>query len=908
VTWVEVDAPGRQMLGREEELSRIESFLRGETATRALVLDAEAGAGKTTLWDAGIELARRLGLRVLSARPSGAEAKLSFAALTDLLEDVDIATLTGVPTPQRRALEIALLRAEPGGAQLGSRAIATGLLNALRELAQGGPLLVAVDDVQWLDRPSAEALAFAARRLDDADVRFLLAKRSGSETTVETALVQTSERLGIAPLSLGATRALLFQRLGLSPPRRVLRQVFESAGGNPLFTLELGRMLAERGAPEIGQDMPVPAGVEELIGVRIRALPRGPRRLLLALALSPDLRTSQLQALAEANTVEQAVENGLLLVEGDRVRPSHPLLAAAARERARAPERRELHRELADLVSSEGLRARHLALATTQPDAELARRIAAAAEDAAARGARLEAVELAEHALRLTPRDGEARSDRVLALASHLETAGELQRVTDLLHAELDSIPAGIQRARAWLQLSEGAHVRHLDEYRRHLECALAEARDDPALQALVVANMSSAVISVEQIDAAEVAALEVLLSARLAGPDVERQVLFALAWARGLRGLPVDDLCQQWDDASPAPGYLARSPERVAGQRLVWRGSIESARERFLQMLALSDERAEPASSAWARLHLCELALRTGDCAVVSQLLDEWAQTSDGDVFVIPTYQRCRALLAAGRGFGDEADRLATDTIERALEIGTQWDWLEALRAKGIAAMLAHKPAQAAESFRAVWEHVEREGVADPGVFPVAPDLVEALVELGETVEAGAVTKGLQALAEEQQHPWGLATAKRCAGLVSFDQDRLADAAGAYEALGLRFDQARTLLALGRGERRLRKWGAARGSLERAAAIFDELGSPGWAEQARAELGRVGARRPSPTGELTPTERRTAELAADGLSNKEIAQALYVTVHTVEVHLSRAYAKLGVRSRSQLVGRLDPQ
>jgi DNA-binding CsgD family transcriptional regulator len=173
-------------------------------------------------------------------------------------------------------------------------------------------------------------------------------------------------------------------------------------------------------------------------------------------------------------------------------------------------------------------------------------------------------------------------------------------------------------------------------------------------------------------------------------------------------------------------------------------------------------------------------------------------------------------------------------------------------------------------------------------------------------------VTGRLARLAEEQEHPWALATARRCRGLIDLaakrDEDgaaALADATTRYAELGLRFDQARTLLAAGRGLRRLKKWANARAVLEEAAAIFAEIGSDGWAEETRSELARVGARRPAAAGTLTPTERRVAELAAEGLSNKEIAGTLFVTVHTVEVHLSHAYAKLGIRSRSQLAARL---
>jgi DNA-binding CsgD family transcriptional regulator len=175
-------------------------------------------------------------------------------------------------------------------------------------------------------------------------------------------------------------------------------------------------------------------------------------------------------------------------------------------------------------------------------------------------------------------------------------------------------------------------------------------------------------------------------------------------------------------------------------------------------------------------------------------------------------------------------------------------------------------------------------------------------------------VTARLRELSEQQLHPWGLATARRCTAVVElcsdvFDDDAanaLEEAANDYGRLGLSFDRARSLLMLGRSLRRLRQWGAARSFLRQALSAFEQIGSPGWACQTRAEVDRVGARRPRPSGELTPSERRVAELAASGRSNKEIAQELHVTVHTVEVHLSHGYAKLGVHSRGQLAARLS--
>jgi len=239
------------------------------------------------------------------------------------------------------------------------------------------------------------------------------------------------------------------------------------------------------------------------------------------------------------------------------------------------------------------------------------------------------------------------------------------------------------------------------------------------------------------------------------------------------------------------------------------------------------------------------------------------------------------------------------------------RWDELEVLRARGVAALFAHEPERAAGALGEVWEHTLREGVADPGAFPVAGDLVEALVWLGRIAEADAVTAHLRDLAERQEHPWALATVSRCAAMArlaaGYDESsaaRLADAAASYGELGLRFDRARSLLWLGRAARRARKRTAARQALETAGAEFDALGSPGWAGQARAELDLLGARAAA-AGSLTAAEQRVAELAASGLSNKQIARRLFVAVHTVEVHLAHAYAKLGVHSRAQLASRL---
>jgi hypothetical protein len=232
----------------------------------------------------------------------------------------------------------------------------------------------------------------------------LLARRPGGRSALERGFDQdTLKQLEIGPLSLGAVRRLLSERLGLTLSRDLLRRIMESTLGNPLFALELGRVLVEHGVPELGEDIPVPDTVEELLGTRVARLAGPARRLLLAVALSGELPAAEMAGVGDAAAMDDAVDAGVLAVDDDRVRASHPLIAAVAKKRSRARERRELHLALAGVVADEELRARHLALATVHPDPQLAPQLAAtvssAASGAFARGARGDAVQLAEHAL-----------------------------------------------------------------------------------------------------------------------------------------------------------------------------------------------------------------------------------------------------------------------------------------------------------------------------------------------------------------------------------------------------------------------------------------------------------------------------------------------------------------------------
>jgi DNA-binding CsgD family transcriptional regulator len=900
-----------EVIGRERELTVLGEFLEQDTPWLALLLTGGPGIGKTALWQRGLRLARDRGIRVLAARPSGAEAELSFAGLFDLLEGIDIGSVGGLPVPQRRALEAALLRADPMDAAPERFAIAAGFLGVLRSLGACERVLVAVDDLQWLDAASAEVLAFAARRARGQRFRFLLSSRSGAATEVEGALgpagLHTAE---VRSLSLTATRRLLSQRLGLTLPPRTLRRLFDATQGNPLLALELGRALAGGRPWAIGTEPPVADLAGNPFGARVAILPWPARRALLVTALSGHLSLPKLTAVADNAAVEELVADGLLISDSDRVRLSHPLVAVAARRHSRISEVQALHLALADVAGDETLRARHLALSAPAPDADVAGVVGAAATAAARRGAAHDAAELAEHALRLTPSSAAEYPGRLVELSQCLVKLGELSRVTELLGPRIGELPAGEVRARAHLLLGEGADTAG---HEGHLEQALANSGNDPALRATALATKSLLLelVRVERIGEAEALAAEAHRLAQTAGTEVARHARQALAWARILRGYPVAELTERVPGVTGTSSLYEISIDRPAAVQLAFGGRIAEARALLWRLLAQADERGEAIFSTVLTLHLCELELRAGELREAARLLDEWAES--GIEGLESGHARCSSLLAALRGNPEEIDRWAAVAVPPTPsgDIWDRWDELEVLRARGIAALFAQEPERAADALGGVWEHTQREGVADPGAFPVAGDLAEALVWLGRIAEADVVTGRLRDLGERQEHPWARATVSRCAAMTrlasGYDERaaaRLADAADSYGELGLRFDRARSLLWLGRAARRARKRAAARRALETASAEFEALGSPGWAGQAAAELDLLGTRGAAPAGGLTAAEQRVADLAAGGLSNKQIARRLFVAVHTVEVHLAHAYAKLGVRSRAQLASR----
>lgn len=898
--------PGTETIARESELSQLRGFVLGEAPERALVMSGPPGVGKTTLWEAAVSMAREGGLGILRARAAEAETSMPFATLSDLFDGVGAEILARIPTPQQRAIDVALLRAEPTALSSEPHAIALGVLNILRSSADSRPMLVAVDDVQWADAASTDALAFALRRLSAERIRVLLSRRTGRRTPVESAIGRAASiELVVGGLSLGALRRLLRTRLGLTFPRRLALQLLESTLGNPLFALEIGRALTESGVPAIGEGLPLPDSLDDLLGARVTASADA-RRALLAVALGGGLTVADLAAVVGEEAADAALDASLLVQEHGRLRPSHPLFATSAIHRSSTREQRALHRLLAGIAPDPVRRARHLASAAEGPDPNLAAIVAAGAAGAVARGATEQAIELAGLALKLTPAGDVSRDEHVLRLGEYLHLAGEGPRLKQLFDAELGTLAPGEARARGHLLLARVPDS--VADYEDQLDAALRESTgfDEIRTQVLAEQSIDASMSWLERLDEAEAKALEALALAPAGRSRAE--ALFAVAWVRIMRGLPIADLRSSRDDDAERVIDYSYSLERVEGIRLAFRGCLKEARAIFVHGQAQAIDHGQEEAGASYALQRCELELRAGNRVAAERIIDE-IETWD-DTMPLGTRSntaRLRSLAAALRGDAEDAGRWAAKTIE--LVVGQRWDELEARRARGVAALAAGEPRRAVDDLLAVWRHTEAEGIADPGAFPVAPDLVEAAHAVGDGALAAEVSARLAELCEAQGHPWGLASVWRCHGLAALaagDDDDVARAdllaaADRYDELGCHFDAARTLLALGRHARRSRKWGEARHALERSVGTFERLGCDGWAAQGRDLLGKVGGRRPSDTTTLTPTERRVADLASRGSSNKEIAAALFVGVHTVEVHLSHAYAKLGVRSRAQL-------
>jgi DNA-binding CsgD family transcriptional regulator len=917
-------APG-DIVGREAELERIGGFLDPTCGDLALLLEGVAGIGKTTLWRTGIELAREQQYRVLWCQPTASETAFSFAALGDLLSPVVQDLQPRLPPPQRAAIGAALALGEADVPSVDERVVGLALLSSLRLLAVRDPVLVAVDDVQWLDPASAAVLWFAARRLQDERLKLLFSVRVGPSAAplqVERELADRLLRVQVGPLSSSDLHRIIVARFGRPLPRPTLLRLHHTAGGNPFYALEIARYLLEEAKPPGPEDpLPVPPTLEELLRARITRLPRATRDALQAAAL---LSEPTLQALEGTGSdpawLDQAIAAGVVELVDDRIRFTHPLLAAAVSSTMGPGRRRRLHARLAELELDPEERARHLALATTGPDGAVADVLEEAAQHAVLRGAPASGAQLAELAAQRTPHDNrEGRWRRTIEAGLRHATSGDFARARALLAPLLEELPPGPLRGKVLLNLADIGW----DDEREMIslaERALVEVDDDVSrarLHSLLGAialfddlpgaldHLQAALEAAERAGDQELAVLALVnrvdteVAAGQLTPGLLERAL-ALAEATGGRLLP------------RVPHF--ESPGTVLGSALLRLDRLDQARA--ILETARADGLAQgayPAVGFTARV-LTEVMWRLGDWPAAARYAAEFSELFEqlGLEHLSPWPLYATALVDAHLGNVERARAVATRGVAISLEVeGEDGGWL--MQNRGVLGFLElslGNPAAAVGFLRPGARRLHEVGWRDP-FGDLKHNAIEALILVGELEEAADWLADLEDWSHSVDAPAVAATARRCRGLLRAAQgdhdgalEALTQAARAFQRLPVPFERGRTLLALGALQRRAKQRGAAQASLGAALAGFQQLGARLWAEQARAQLAQLGGRRPQ-DGRLTATETQIAALVAQGRTNQQVADALFVSPKTVEWNLSKVYKKLHVRSRAELAAKL---
>jgi DNA-binding CsgD family transcriptional regulator len=910
----------RAIVGRDAELGSVHSFLdRDPEGPATLVLEGAAGIGKSTIWLAGVEAARERGLCVLVSRPAELERGLAHAGLGDLFDEVLERVLPELSPPRRRALEVALL-VEDASRGADPRTLGVAVRSALEALAAETPVVLAVDDVQWLDPSSASVLTFALRRMGEQPVHVLLARRTGEQAApseLESAFeTDRIERLPVGPLSLGALHTLLQARLGRTFARPSLLRVHETSGGNPFYALELAQALGADVDPT--QPLPVPETLEGLVRARLDELPPATREsLLLAVAVGRPSAEFFASLDVDEHALDPALAARVIERTDGTIRFAHPLLASVVYQGASAGERRRAHGRLAIVVADPLDRARHLALSTENPDTELAAVLEEASNTASARGAPIAAAELGEHALRLTPSDAQEDGQRraIAAARAHL-AAGEVRRARALDLDLLARTPEGRPRAEALVLLSEvELAATDIGQGIALLREALSESTTRPALQAMIHQRLGWLVGFTEGQAAAERHARTSLDLAEQVDDDALRSgAMSAVAVLRFHAGKP---------DALRLAEQAYELAEAVADRRHVLETGMNLAHVLVFSCLhdrarALLEslhhewrDRDEWLSAAplWS---LTLVELRVGHWSLAAEYADrgrEVALQYSIDEKEPPQRTALVALVAAHRGDFDLARRRAKRGREAATGQPTMLAWYEAVL--GLVEFWNGDPSGGVARFAAAERAGRAAELVEPSVYVWRADYVEALLELGRISDAVGILDAWEEDAARLGREWVLAQVTRGRGLVAAAQadieraqPLLERAVTQHEAVGDPFGRARALLALGVVRRRSRQKRASREAIEAALTGFEGLGAASWADKARAELGRVGGR--TRVEGLTSAERRVADLVVEGRTNREVAATLFLGERTVASHLTRIYAKLGVRSRTELARRLQ--
>ena len=730
------------------------------------------------------------------------------------------------------------------------------------------------------------------------------------------------ETIALGPVGPSDLSRILRRVLGWAPAWPRVVRIAELSQGNPLHALELTRAFGAVRSTD-GLEGPLPDSVVELARSRIGALPGRVRDAIELASVPRDpgldlLRRLDPAALDLREALESAARQGIVTVDAERVRFTHPILAAAAYASIPASRRRDLHRAMAMLSDNLEERARHLATAAEEPDAQVAVALEGAAEQAWRRGAPDAAADLLHEACRLTPRgDAEALSLRRIAYGRLLHSAGDAPGAVAELEALVASLPAGVLRATALFHLMYVARISgSLERAVEHGVQAAAEAADDPLFQAEVLEILSR--ISDNDIDRKLDAARRALAAVeRVTHPDPEVvfQVRAALVEAEFYAGLGVHLERLEGLDPTPRrrfpPVRTASRGDDLVGRLLTYDGRIDEGLDLLRGMYdraSVENRSILPAVLGW----MAEAELVAGRFVAARELTQEAVDRAEETVGRggLPWEVGFHAVSLARLGLLAEAESSAARVLDAdAAQPPVGLDGAPALLALGVAALSRGDVEQAVAHLRALDQLKRQSGIREPRLCAHAGDFLEALVAAGELEEATEVLARLDDEATTSGARSTQAVAARGRALVLAARGDVGDAAAAaerslqlLEGLPMPFERARTLLLVGQLRRRRREKRLAREALDEALETFEDLRTPVWADRARSELARLPGG--ASAGGLTPTEERVARLAAEGLTNREIAERTFLSPKTVEVNLTRVYRKLGVR-RAALAHRL---
>jgi DNA-binding CsgD family transcriptional regulator len=917
-----MSVPDLQIVGRERELTVAFSvFEDSREDARALVLEGEAGIGKTALLRAIVERAAAGGDRVLSCQAEQAETQLAFAGLSELVEPSLDTAVAALPAPQREALEIALLRRASGELTPDRRTLGVALHSLLCNLARETPLVVAIDDLQWLDTSTLRLLAFAIRRLEVHRVAIVLTQRVPPFSADPLGLERAFEgerltRLRLPGLEDGEIGSLLELHLGRPYSRRVTAKVAQASGGNPLFALECARALGSSTSVAPAGRLPVPDSLRELVRVRLSAVAPDVRESLLAAAALAQPTASVVERASSSDGLAGAEESGLVRVLDGRLQFAHPLYAAAVYDTTALEDRREIHSRLAELLEDRDERAQHLAFASSEPDEQIARELEGAAANARSRGASATAAALLELAINLTPENRlEASLRRMTQAAEDHLFAGEGKRPRALLEAVAAGLPTGVERARVLCSLGQVMfwHESYAEAVEL-LQQALQESAGEEWVRARVLLDMGwvqSQRGELNDLSAHLAEALEI--AERLEDQQLLAEALAAVSVVQRRLGEPFAEEMleralelERWDTRT----YMGMRPSFTAGWLYMWTGRLERARACFEVLEEQLIANGQESTLGLGTLLPVMIDCAAGHAARAVKFCDQSllaARDSDSRI-IHGTILGARAIALAHLG---EVEAAEGDVRESLAQFGggdVSASHLVLIATRGFIALSAGDAPLAEQTLDPLASLVLAHGVGEPMLAAFLADDIEALVVLGELERAEALTDLLERQGQKLDSGWALAVAGRCRGLLCLARGELQTATSTleqalicHERLGMPVELARTLLVHGRVQRRRRQKRAASESLGRALALFEECSATLWAKQAQAEIARLGTRT-APTA-LTERERQVASLAAGGMTNKDIAAELFISPKTVEANIARAYRKLGVRSRAELGG-----